>query len=355
MKSTLSLCLFLFALTHTLSAQAHIHLNEFMLRNVFTTLQLEEGHLKVTYDATRTIKVKGEQVELRGRVIDVELVFYEELEYKYIGSLKEAIKFFLKNSGSYVVNKKKNGNTIIFQCSKGDPNSNFLIINYPKNLGNTLKYSYIEQAQKETENKFIEIKNKSFEGSVGSTGYFDYKPLTGWIDLGTIYFPGQSPYDILNGKIDKWKISQTPSDGNTYLGLISRIDGSFEALGQYVNKSFQKEHTYEFNIDVCYDKKMTAGVRKLNGTIAHFHKPMILEVILWKDVDIISNKHAFEKSQVVYKSEPIDHEDWRQLNISFIPNENYNFIELRVAQVPENILYNGHILLDNMSDIIKKD
>ena len=76
--------------------------------------------------------------------------------------------------------------------------------------------------------KPIVLLNPSFEG-------YPHDAVTpdGWQEGGLDSSP-----DILPGP---WGVYQKPTDGNTFLGLITRDNNSWEALGQKIPKGFKKD------------------------------------------------------------------------------------------------------------------
>ncbi|MBT8231564.1 MAG: hypothetical protein HKO66_01430, partial [Saprospiraceae bacterium] len=123
-----------------------------------------------------------------------------------------------------------------------------------------------------------------------------------------------------------------PEDGDSYVGLITRGDGSFESIGQRLSHPLSNEHCYQFSIDLSFSDNYSG-----------YNNPLFLKI--W-----ISNKRG-HRQQLIYKSPKIDHLEWKTYNVEFIPAEISQYIIIEAFISDERIPYKGNILLDNMSHI----
>lgn len=140
---------------------------------------------------------------------------------------------------------------------------------------------------------------------------------------------GTTP-DILPGY---WGVYNTPSDGNTFMGLITRPDNSFESVGQRLTPELVKEECYKITLDLAHSK-----------TYAAYNFPIQLRI--W-----LGNKKC-KKQQLIYESCLIKNEDWKKHVIDFIPERDFNYI---IFEAYTQKTRKGNILIDNISPIYKCD
>ncbi|MBT8219405.1 MAG: hypothetical protein KJP00_06260 [Bacteroidia bacterium] len=165
----------------------------------------------------------------------------------------------------------------------------------------------------------IEIKNPSFEIS-NSAGI-----PTDW----TICNSGSTP-DMLPGL---WDVISEPSDGNTYLGLITRNDGTWESIGQRLTDKVIPSRCQRFNVDLAR-----------SPTYVGYSLPVKLRIYL--------GKNACDKAQLIGETENILSTEWTTIQINFIPDEAYSHIVLEAYYANGiYIYYNGNILVDNITPI----
>ncbi|MBK9689556.1 MAG: hypothetical protein IPO65_18055 [Saprospiraceae bacterium] len=90
----------------------------------------------------------------------------------------------------------------------------------------------------------IQTINKSFEGFPGA-GSSDSKifQLTGWNDNGDSL---ESPPDI--HPCNRFGVTQKPSDGSTYLGMVVRDNNTTEKVYQHLSSPLKKGRLYQFTI-----------------------------------------------------------------------------------------------------------
>jgi hypothetical protein len=136
---------------------------------------------------------------------------------------------------------------------------------------------------------------------------------------------GTTP-DILPGF---WGVDQKASEGNTYMGIISRPDGSYESIGQRLLPALEKGDCYAFSLDVAYSR-----------AYAGYNQPIQLRVYL------ASSK--CKREQLIYESKTISHKRWKKLKVEFTPEKEMKYIIIE-AYAPSTT--RGNVLLDNMSDI----
>jgi hypothetical protein len=141
---------------------------------------------------------------------------------------------------------------------------------------------------------------------------------------------GTTP-DILPGFWGEYGEAQ---QGETYVGLITRSDGSFEAIGQKLSSSLIKGE--------CYTIKLYLAK---GSTYAGFNKPLKLRVWLGNEI--------CDKGQTIFTTKEVNHSDWKPYIIEFTPKDNYQYFRIEAFYQDGEFSYKGNILIDNLSNIIK--
>ncbi len=165
----------------------------------------------------------------------------------------------------------------------------------------------------------IMLDNSSFEGTPA-----DATMPSGWFAA----TKGTTP-DILPGY---WGVYNEPSDGETYLGIITRGDASFESITQRLSSKLEKGYCYSMSFDLAVSDNYTG-----------YNSPIHLRV--W----IGSKKN--KREQMVYKSPLIKNEDWKNFRFEFTPESDmyYIILEAHISDTP--VSHEGSVLIDNISPI----
>ncbi len=167
----------------------------------------------------------------------------------------------------------------------------------------------------------IELDNASFEGTPQ-----DATLPQGWFgcEMGT------TP-DIMPGV---WGVIMEPSEGESYIGLITREDGSYESIGQRLPEAMVKDLCYSFSLDLARSK-----------TYAGYNFPV--------QIRIYAGNKKCQTKQLLWSSPTISHEEWETYKVEFTPKKNFNYIIIE-AYYGDGLLfkYNGNILLDAMTPLI---
>jgi len=139
---------------------------------------------------------------------------------------------------------------------------------------------------------------------------------------------GTTP-DILPGF---WGVYTPPSDGQTYVGLITRLNSSWESIGQRLPAPLMKGTCYDWYIDLSH-----------SDTYSGYNGPIKLRVWI--------AKLKCQKDQLIYESPLIDHLDWKTFRIKFTPNDEYRYILLEAYYSDPPFEYQGNILIDYLREI----
>jgi len=138
---------------------------------------------------------------------------------------------------------------------------------------------------------------------------------------------GSTP-DIMPGS---WGVYLEPVDGETYVGLITREDGSFESIGQKLSAPFLEKECYKFNLDLAH-----------SNTYAGYNLPMRLRI--WGGTTRCS------RDQLLVETETVKHLDWENYSLQFTAKQTYNYIIIE-AYYAKGVYfpYKGNLLMDNIS------
>ena len=168
--------------------------------------------------------------------------------------------------------------------------------------------------------KSIHLSNPSFEDKPQ-----DATVPTGWEACGLTSTP-----DIMPGF---WGNNLRPSDGSTYIGLITRDNNSWEYIGQPLNVPMVKGNCYKLSLDLAC-ASMYAG----------FEQPVILKVYA-------GTKKCY-KQQLLFATPAIEHKNWKTYYFDFFPDKNHNYIIIEAFyKNGTEVTYKGSILIDNISTI----
>lgn len=136
--------------------------------------------------------------------------------------------------------------------------------------------------------------------------------------------------DILPGY---WGVYNEPDEGDTYAGIITRENGTFESFGQRLSAPVLPETCYQMSIKLAHSM-----------VYAGYGRPIKLRV--W-----LSNELCGE-SQLIFTSPLIDHEEWKTYTIPFTPTKKGQYIMFEAYIKDGKFNHKGNVLMDNMSSII---
>lgn len=139
---------------------------------------------------------------------------------------------------------------------------------------------------------------------------------------------GTTP-DILPGP---WGVYNEPSEGDTFMGLITRQDGSFESVGQRFSTPLLKNECYRFRVDLAHSKTYTG-----------YNRPLKLR--------IYGAETRCDKLELIGKTGFIEHTDFRTYDFSVVPKTNLNYIVIEAYYRADAFSHMGNILIDNISVI----
>ena len=161
------------------------------------------------------------------------------------------------------------------------------------------------------------IKNGSFEGRPQ-----DARMPDGWFACSKTTTP-----DILPGF---WGVYLSPADGESYLGMITRDDQTFESIGQRLKTPLKKAQCYEFNIDLAHAEAYAGYDDNIR-------------------IEVYASKKKCRQDQLLFKSPIITHSLWRTYPITFVSTDDWKYVMVRAVQVDPTA--NGNILIDQFTNM----
>jgi hypothetical protein len=165
----------------------------------------------------------------------------------------------------------------------------------------------------------IELSNSSFEGEPR-----DATVPQGWMACKE----GTTP-DILPGY---WGVYAEPNDGDTYVGLITRGNNTWESIGQRLSEPLRKGSCYSWSLDLAHSDTYSG----YNGS---------LHLRVW------ISKLKCQKDQLIFESPLIEHLDWQTYQIKFTPDSEYRYILIEAFHSETPFSYEGNILIDRLRPI----
>ncbi|MEM1220354.1 MAG: hypothetical protein AAGH79_15640 [Bacteroidota bacterium] len=168
----------------------------------------------------------------------------------------------------------------------------------------------------------IYLTNSSFEGD---------QPQDATIPAGWIPFKMGTTPDILPGF---WGVHLEASEGETYVGLITRNDGSWESIGQRLSAPLKPNECYTVSMDLAYSK-----------TYAGYGRPLRLRI--W------GGQTKGQREQLLVTSDLIDHADWESYRFKFVTESSLNYLIIEAFHQDGDFSYQGNILIDNIQEIKK--
>ena len=206
----------------------------------------------------------------------------------------------------------------------------------------------------------IHLTNPSFEDAPRKGGALSM-PIKGWVDCGLSKFPGESPPDIHPVPINAWEVTKSAYDGETYLGLVTRYNNTYESLSQAMEKSVLAGKCYQVSVHLALSENYKSGTAR-SGTVTSWKKNQRTIIPNLENFSnhvrfLIAGGNAFcEWEEVLLETIPVSNTEWTEFTIVFTPQKDYKYITIG-AFYKEGFLeaYNGHVLVDNLSPIIEVD
>ena len=179
----------------------------------------------------------------------------------------------------------------------------------------------------------IQLSNPSFEDTPGAA-----KKPTGWYDCG---FPSETPPDVQ--PCNAFNVTKKANNGNTYLGLVTRDNDTWEGVAQRLVSPILKGVCYKFSIDLARSEAYRSPSR-ITQQMTDFVQPV--KIRIWG-----GNEYC-ERDELLSESDAITSTEWRKYDLQFTSKKDYRFFFIEAYyKTPSLFPYNGNILIDNCSKI----
>lgn len=188
----------------------------------------------------------------------------------------------------------------------------------------------------------IKLRKPSFEQEPFA-GTYDGASIRGWFDCGVINFPAETPPDI--HPVNFWGNTKQAQSGRTYLGMVTRDNDTYESVSQKLDSKLIGGECYEFSVYLSRSEQYVSATRQ-SGKLENYVKPIVLRV--WGGFGYCDTR------ELLGESAPVDHSPWQRYDFKFSPSMDVSSFTIEAFyKVPVLFPYNGHILVDNMSSIVK--
>lgn len=187
--------------------------------------------------------------------------------------------------------------------------------------------------------EIIYLENPSFE-DIPRAG----KTPVGWEDCGQA---GETPPDVQ--PYGGFNVTKPAQEGSTYLGLVTRDNKTWEAVGQRLSKPLKKGGCYNFSLYLCKSGSYISPTKRDQNKLTNFERGVTIRV--W------GGNNYCERAELLDQTDIVDNVYWKLFNMKFSPKENnYAFIVVEAYyKTPTLFFYNGNILIDNASEISSCD
>lgn len=165
----------------------------------------------------------------------------------------------------------------------------------------------------------LHLRNASFEGEPA-----DATVPMGWLACEPLTTP-----DILPGV---WGVYQEASEGDTYMGLITRENNTWESVAQRLPRALPALECFSLNLDLATSR-----------TYAGYNQPIRLRI--W------GGAGKCGKDQLLWESDWIKHTAWETYNVEFTLQRPVRYLILEAFYSEKPFSYRGNILIDNLSRI----
>ena len=198
----------------------------------------------------------------------------------------------------------------------------------------------------------ISLMNPSFEGPSHAGTNGGAHTIKGWQDCGVVYFENETPPDIhlgmeADGKSQEahFGVIQPASDGFTFLGFVVRDNESYESVSQRLPSVLEADKCYSFSIDLSRSASYISPYPERSNSKSYI-KPAVLQ--------IYGGAAYCGKRELLAESKAVSNTEWKTYDFEFRPTKNHRYITLvAYYKVPVLVPYNGNLLLDNASDIVR--
>ena len=186
------------------------------------------------------------------------------------------------------------------------------------------------------ESSFIPIMNGSFEKAIPEAGII---PM-GWDNCGSTK---ETPPDVLaHNEENIFKVKHSAADGLYFMSLVVRSNGTTECIQQELFQSLSPGQLYEMSFQVAKADRFEA-IERRSMELASFAHPVMLEIYGITTED---------KRILLADIPPVTHQEWQKKTVQFQPESTIKSLQISPFYNIDSLYqYNGHILLDGLSNI----
>lgn len=180
----------------------------------------------------------------------------------------------------------------------------------------------------------IKFRNPSFEGQSGAN-----RLPRKWVNCG---FMEESPPDVHPDPASTFDVSLLPYEGRTYLGMVTRDNNTWEAVGAELSGPLLKGQCYKFSIALASSDSYRSMSRATNVPV-NYTSPIRLKI--WGGNDFCDGQELLATSPVVTPGQ------WAVYDFVIEPRMNDYYVITLSADYPDNTEWatNGNLLLDAAS------
>lgn len=186
---------------------------------------------------------------------------------------------------------------------------------------------------------YTSIENASFEHPIS------WRTERGWKDEG---FTKETPPTQHISFDNQWKVNRPAYDGNKFLSMVVRANNTWERISTGLDDPLYAGHEYIFAFYASAAETLVSGghTEITSGNKVDHDSPVVIRV--WG-----SDEGYGVNTQLLYTSDPIYYgSEWNEYEVLFTPENDIRYLTIEVFYItPVAFPYNGHILLDNISDI----
>jgi len=188
-----------------------------------------------------------------------------------------------------------------------------------------LSISNFAKAQSDT----IYIMDPSFEDiSNDNEAYY-------WTDCGD---STEQSFPIFKNGDGQFSVSEKSFEGDYFIGLMVREDGTTKGISQYLHKPLTAGKIYQFSV-------LLRLPSVFENQETDFFNPVVFEVY--------GSMDACSQDKLLAFSTPVTEQKWMQFDFILEPTDDFDWLTLRVGFMDNMEPYNGSVLIDYVSDIIE--
>jgi hypothetical protein len=181
------------------------------------------------------------------------------------------------------------------------------------------------------------LQNPSFEDKPGMG-----RTPQGWFYCGA---RGETPPDI-HPSLDLFGVTHPPQEGETYIGMVVRDNGTWEGVSQWLQQPLLAEQCYELTVHAARSP-VYESITRTTMQLTNFDRPVLLR--LW------GGNLNCERAELLAVSKPVERSNWLPYTLRFQPKTSYNRLIVEAYYTSDATPYCGNVLLDNLSPLMPVD